>query len=218
MTMTRIHFILGFFALFIGIAATTACLSGGKHMAQPNAAPAAQTAPGLRLEIPDAPWEPAFFKALEERTKKVSLPSLRTVVLPEHDLETRFWYDHFEVISGLIIRRSGDKWSAIGLRQIYDHQSSSIKQEALGPPGSGWEGAWKKLLDAGILTLPDGSKAGCKAEVLDGLGYVVETNVNGKYRTYRYGNPTVAECDEAKQIILIEQIMADEFGYPDSKK
>ncbi len=218
MSKTRINFIFGFFALFIGIAVTTACLSSGKHMAiQPKATPTPQNAPGLQLEIPDAPWEPAFFNALEERAKTVSLPSLRTVVLPEHDLEARFWYDHFEVISGLIIRRSGNKWFAIGLRQIHDHLPSSIKQEDLRPPRSGWKDAWKKLVDAGVLTLPDASKAGCRTEVLDGLGYVVETNVNRKYRTYRYGNPAFAKCDEAKQMILVGQILGDEFSFLDSK-
>ena len=50
----------------------------------------------LRVEIPDSPWEPAFFEQLEERTNTVNLRSLRTVVLPENDLEVRFWYDRFE--------------------------------------------------------------------------------------------------------------------------
>jgi hypothetical protein len=44
------------------------------------------------------------------------------------------------------------------------------------------------------------------------MGYVVETNINGKYRTYRYSNPQVVNCDEAKQILLIEAILSEEFG------
>jgi hypothetical protein len=92
----------------------------------------------------------------------------------------------------------------------------SIQQESLGPPKSGWEAAWKRLTDAKILTLPDGS-VNCKTEVLDGIGYVVETNVNRKYRTYRYGNPSLATCDEAKQIVRIEAILADEFQIPPPK-
>jgi hypothetical protein len=66
-----------------------------------------------RLEIPNASWEPSFFKALDERTQKVKLPRLRTVVLSDQDLEMRFWYDgRPDVISGYVIRRSADRWSA----------------------------------------------------------------------------------------------------------
>lgn len=215
--MTKIK--IGILTSLVAVVATIAFLFHGKDMTLPlNAAPMVQNRQGLRLEIPDALWEPAFFEALEKRTKQISLPSLRTVVLPEDDLEVRFWYDHFEVISGLIIKRSGEKWSATYLRQIYDHQPSSIKQEDVGAPKSGWQAAWGRLLNAGILTLPDSSKAKCKAIVLDGIGYVVETNVDQAYRTYRYGNPQFAECDEAKRIISIEEIIADEFGLHGAQK
>lgn len=99
--------------ILFGVAATVACVSNGREVTpQRNVAPADQPTQGLTLEIPDARWEPFFFKALEERTKKIGLSSLRSMVLPDNDLEVRFWYDHFEVISGVIIRRSGEEWSA----------------------------------------------------------------------------------------------------------
>src|SRR6266542_2506201 len=126
---------IGVLTLLVGVGAAIAFLYNGKDVTQPlNAAPIVQNAQGLRLDIPDARWEPVFFEALEERTKKVNLPSLRTVVLRDHDLEVRFWYDHFEIVNGLIIRRSGEKWSAVYLRQIHDNQPSSVKQESLGAP------------------------------------------------------------------------------------
>lgn len=204
--------------LLVGVALTIACVSNGKGVTQPNATSTDQTAHGLSLEIPDARWEPAFFEALEERTKKARISSLRSRVLPDDDLEVRFWYDHFEVISGLIVRREGEKWSATYLRQRYDSQPSSVQADSLGTPKSGWEKAWRRLTNAGILTLPDGSSTKCKSNVLDGIGYVVETNLNRKYRTYRYGNPQFADCDEAKRIMSIEEILADEFGLHTSQK
>jgi hypothetical protein len=61
--------------------------------------------------------------------------------------------------------------------------------------------------------LPDGA-LNCKTQVLDGVSYVVETNVNRKYRIYGYFNPQVANCDEAKQLLLIEAILSEEFQLP----
>lgn len=204
--------------LLLPVAVLVACVFDGKQTAQQRErAPADQTAQGLTLEIPEARWEPFFFKALQERTDKIGISSLRRTVLPDNDLEVRFWYEYSEVISGVIIRRSAGKWSATYLRQRYEHEPLSIQQERLGAPKSGWEAAWKRLTDASILTLPDGP-ANCKVVVLDGYGYVVETNVNRKYRTYRYGNPSLANCDEAKQIIAIESILGDEFQIPPPPK
>jgi hypothetical protein len=112
----------------------------------------------------------------------------------------------------MIIRRAGEKWSATYLRQRYDHDPSSVEQKSLEVPKSGWESVWRRFTSAGILTLPDGSMTKCKSDVLDGIGYVVETNLNRKYGTYRYGNPQFADCDEAKRILAIEGIMFEEFG------
>ena len=202
-------------AFLLGVASIVACVFNGKEEAQQQkAAPPDQ---GLTLEIPDARWEPFFFEALEERTNKIGIGSLRKMVLPDNDLEVRFWYDHFEMISGVIIRRSAGQWSATYLGQRNQKEPLSIQQESLGAPKSGWEAAWKRLKDANILALPDGS-VNCKTEALDGIGYVVETNVNRKYRTYMYGNPSLAHCDEAKQIIIIEAILGEEFQIPPTRR
>jgi len=206
----------GLLGILFSVAATVACVSNGREVpSQGNAASAHQPTQSLTLEIPDARWEPIFYKALEERNKKIGLSSLRSTVLPNDDLEMRFWYDHFERISGVIMRRSNGKWSATFIGQSKD--PSLPRQQDLGAPKSGWEAAWKRLTDAGILALPDGS-VNCKAEALDGISYVVETNVNRKYRTYRYGNPQLAHCDEAKRMLLIENILAEEFQIPPPPK
>lgn len=201
-------------AFLLGVAGIVACVFNGKEATKQ---PANQNAPGLTLEIPDAPWERFFFKAIDERTNKIGMLSLRKTVLPDNDLEIRFWYDHFEIISGVIIRRSAENWSATYLRQRIANDPLSMEQVSLGPPKSGWEASWKRLTDANILTLPDGP-VNCKTEVLDGIGYVVETNVNRRYRTYWYGNPSLADCNEAKQIVMIETILSEEFQIPPPTK
>jgi hypothetical protein len=202
--------LLGF--LFV-VAATVGCFSDVKEAVPPrNAAAADQTAQRLTLEIPDAVWEPVFFKQLEARTTAVNLPSLRTVVLADNDLEVRFWYDGMEIINGVVIRRMGQQWSANWIYQTVDRLPSSAKMVLLDPPKSGWEVLWKRLVDAGILTLPDSPRPQCPTEALDGISYVVETNVNRTYRTYMYSNPQLMKCREAKQLLQLEKTLGDEFN------
>ena len=203
---------LELFALLLGVVATFGCVLRGNNVAQSESVTKnAQAAQGLSLEIPDAAWEPVFFEDLNDRTKRSGISNLRQTVLADDDLEVRFWFDHFEQIDGVIIRRSGQEWSAISIRDREQHQPSSLEQESLRVPKSGWEATWKKLTSAGILTLADGSMTKCKPDVLDGIGYVIETNFNRKYRTYRYGNPQRADCDEAKRILLMETILFEEL-------
>jgi hypothetical protein len=87
-----------------------------------------------------------------------------------------------------------------------------LQQKALAAPKSGWEAAWERLARAGILTLQDASEVQCQSGALDGVSYVVEINVNKTYRTYRYGNPQFMKCNEAKRMVAMIEIIADEFS------
>ncbi len=71
---------------------------------------------------------------------------------------------------------------------------------------------WQQLVDADILDLPDASEVNCSLDSLDGIAFVIETNSDMTYRTYKYGNPMLAECDEAKRIMKISEIIYEEFG------
>ena len=65
--------LLGF---LFAVAVTVGCVSDVNQAAQQRkAAPADQTEQRLTLEVPDAAWEPAFFKQLEARTTAVNLPN-----------------------------------------------------------------------------------------------------------------------------------------------
>jgi hypothetical protein len=176
------------------------------------AVPVPTAAPSL-TEVHKFDWESHFFPALEERTKKVELPSLRTMQLSATDVEVRFWFDTSpDTIGGFVIRRRGDTWSAIELYQERRPWPSAVKLENLGSPRSGWNPFWKQLTDAGVLVLPDSDETKCLAGGLDGIGYVFEIATEQKYRTYRYHNPQFAECDEAKRVLSIVDLIIDEFN------
>lgn len=203
--MTKITIILGIVA-----ATVLFCRGSGLH-------PTLKTVP-MSPAMEDLAWEQSFFKALEERTKKVNLASLRNAVPGEKDLEACFWYDaRPDIINGFVIRRSAELWSARAIRQINDRWPSKVTIVDLGQPKSGWDTMWKRLAESRLLALPDGSQTKCHSEVLDGGGIVVETNVAKEYRTYRYANSQLAVCDEAKRVLSIESVIADEFGLPSQK-
>jgi hypothetical protein len=215
---SRVIVMLGTFLL--GVAATGLLLLSERDAVGPHGTPpTTQGHQGLRLEIPDARWEPGFFKLLDEHSDDVTLPSLRQRVLPGGDIEARFWYDGRPyVVRGFVFRRSGEKWSAFYIDLPQGQGRPKLEQQSLPEPKSGWAGAWDKLVGAGILVLPDEPKTQCSSGALDGVGYVVETNSAGTYRTYRYDNPKNAGCDEAARIITIEETIANEFGIKNSHR
>jgi hypothetical protein len=170
----------------------------------------------FQLNIPNDPWEPLFFEAIDERAKLSNLKTLRSGALPNDDLEVRVWHGFgLTALEGFVFKRTAGDWSAIHLDGITRKVASPESQKNLAAPKSGWETFWQRLQDAGILTLPDAATIQCSAMVNDGMGYVVEYNRNGIYRTYMYDNPNFAKCDEAKRMIAIGNLISAEFGIPE---
>jgi hypothetical protein len=165
--------------------------------------------------VPKKTWEPIFFEEIDERTKIARLPTLR-VALPKDDLELRIWNGFgLTALEGFVLKRSAGKWSAIHLDGIYDKLPARRYQKQLSAPKSGWNESWRKLMELGILTLPDAAEAGCSTSVLDGMSYVVEINHELTYRTYMYDNPSYAKCEQARTMIRIGNFIADEFNVPE---
>jgi hypothetical protein len=170
----------------------------------------------FRAVVPKSVWEPVFFQAIDKRASAARLPSLRRA-LPKGDLELRLWNGFgLTQLQGFVLRRSSGQWSAIQLsvrskppRQEYEKQ--------LAAPKSGWNECWSKLMEMGVLSLPDASEINCSAGVLDGLSYVVEINYENTYRTYLYDNPSYAECEQAKKMIEIGNTIAEEFNVPEMR-
>jgi hypothetical protein len=157
-------------------------------------------------------------KSINERTKESNLASLRTISLPDEDLEVRVWIGFgLQGVDGFILRRSSNQWSALYLNGMAERPPFPNSQVALGAPKSGLEPAWQSLMRTGIVTLPDAAAVGCDNHGKDGTSYVVEINMNKTYRTYQYHDPNYAKCDEAKQMVKIGELIADEFGLPNFK-
>lgn len=166
----------------------------------------------FRVDIPKDGWEPIFFREINERAAIAKLPSLRTAALPKGDLETRIWIGFgLTALKGFDIKRSGGEWQGAYIQGIYPDLPRKEYEIALQPPKSGWEALWQKLVDTGILILPDAESIGCEVGGLDGVSYVVENNIDNTYRTYMYENPQFATCKEAQQMIQIIHLLGDEF-------
>ena len=179
-----------------------------------DAVPVAREKEELRLSIPDDGWEPIFFESINERAGVAGLPSLRAAPLPEDDLEVRVWAGFgLSALRGLVLKRTSGRWSATGLEGIRGGVPENECQETTPSPKSGWDVGWRRLVDAGILTLPDASGVGCNAGINDGMSYVVEINKDSEYRTYMYDNPDHAQCDEAKQMLKVVGILGEEFKW-----
>jgi hypothetical protein len=216
MPKLTIRLIVALLAFLLGVAATMAFLFKSENrMHQGDVTPVVQERQELRLIIPDAGWEPIFFKPLNELTTEVNLPKLRTVLLPDNDFEVRVWAvgGGQGEAHGFMLKRSAGQWATVHLRGMGEPMHVQKYEETLATPISGWERAWERLMSVGLLTLPDGSEAHCNASVIDGVSYIVEINMNKTYRTYMYENPKAAKCNEARQMTQIVEIIDKEFGW-----
>jgi hypothetical protein len=167
----------------------------------------------VRLIIPHASWEPIFFSSINSVSRLSGQTDLRKTELAEGDVEVRVWRGFgLESLEGITLRRVGSRWSAIRVKADNYYEPEKVDRKELRPPKSGWDAVWRHLADAGILTLPDGSEVNCSGDGIDGMSFVVETSASNTYRTYKYGNPMLAECNEAKQIIEIYFTLYEEFG------
>lgn len=171
----------------------------------------------LRLVLPRFDVLP--LTNIDGRLAKANLPSLRAVLLPDGDFEVRVWIGFG--INGedcFILRHFSGQWSANHLQGMAEAPPFPNSLTPLSSPKSGWNKAWHRLIDAGILTLPDADEVKCNPAVIDGIGFVVESNMNMTCRAYSYGNPwydnppLYKRCNEAKQMILIGKIIGEEFG------
>ncbi|NOT58826.1 MAG: hypothetical protein HOP19_01240 [Acidobacteria bacterium] len=161
----------------------------------------------LTLYIPKDFWVDLFFEAINERANKAGLSPLKTSTLPDGDLELRVW-DGFGVtlLNGFVLKKKAGQWSAIKLIWGRDEKKTErvvALNHGVAEPAGGWDKFWQQLVDEGILSLPDASQIDCEPSVLDGTSCVVELNLKGVYRTYKYGNPDYAECAEAKKMMKI---------------
>ena len=170
----------------------------------------------VRLIIPNASWEPIFFRGINSVAKLSGQADLRKTTLPEGDLEVRMWWGFgLSPLEGITLRRAAGQWSAVHVKADNYYEPERADRKELAPPKSGWEACWQRLTDAGILRLPDSSDVNCNPSGLDGLSFVIETQAGNTYRTYKYANPMLDECNEAKQMVKVTEIFNEEFRWED---
>lgn len=162
-----------------------------------------------KLEIPNAHWEKIFFRGINDVTKLSGLEELRKTNHFTNDLEIRIWRVSDEA-EAIIIKRIGETWSAIYIKSDSYTESTESTVTKLNAPKSGWNSLWNKIEASGVLTLPDASQINCSVAQIDGMGYVVETSYQKKYRTYMYSMSSL-KCDEAKKLERIGDIITEEF-------
>ena len=192
------RFVAGLALFVVGVAFSSACFNRSE----------------MRFEIPKASWVQIFFKEINSVAKFTGQIDLTETRLRDGDLEARMWWGFgLSPLEGISLRRVGGQWSAIHTIADQYSEPTYAERRELQPPKSGWDKCWQRLLDAGILTQPDASAVNCGDIGLDGIGFVVETNTNRTYRTYMYHNPTLAKCNEAKQMVKIAEIIDEEFTW-----
>lgn len=165
------------------------------------------------LIIPHAKRDEIFTRYINPVTAKHRLEKLRETNLSGSDFEIRVWISIGKP-DGFILKRVDNEWSAIALKE-FDCKTVNyypkdkpyeLGKIRLSAPKSGWEAVWGKLSAAGIFSLPNS-----EATFIDGMSYFVENNQNGVYRIYFYNNPDLQKSEEAKQMLKIGEIIADEF-------
>lgn len=163
------------------------------------------------LEIPNASWEKIFFKPIDVVTNVSDLQELRKTNHSKNDIEIRLWRGFgLSNLEGIIVKRIGEKWSAAHIKSNHYIEITETEVTNLNAPKSDWNLFWNKINNAGVLTLPDASQINCNTSGLDGIGYVIETNYQKKYRTYMY-SMSFSKCEEAKQLEKIGELIAEEF-------
>jgi hypothetical protein len=170
-----------------------------------------------KIIIPQRSGDYSLEKAVDSLTKVSELQSLREISLPNGDFEVRFWISNRVGVNGLIIRKSGENLSALFVERMPLKNNNQNPENRYVNPKSPWQSVLQRLNDAEIFTLPDSSelKNYKGDEVMDGFSNIVEINKDEIYRVYEYRNPNWADNPEAKQIVKIGSIIADEFGLED---
>lgn len=166
----------------------------------------------VKLFIPNDAWVRIFFEEINQRANKSGLASLKDSVLPNGNLEIRFWagFGSLPSLKGFVLKCDQGAWTAFTLRRMSDQENVAATTNFPEPVG-GWDQFWKRLVEAGVLRLPDAADVGCSGSVYDGECYVVEVNTGTAYRTYMYDNPDLAECFEAKKMMEITCLIFGEL-------
>jgi len=169
----------------------------------------------IEVTVPNARWEPIFFKTINKTTGLVGVPELRKTVVGKNDVEIRFWHGFStSPLEAVILRRSAGHWTAYHIKADGYIEPQAATIEELSPPKSGMDGLWTKLNTLGLLRMPDASEIGCEVGGVDAMAYVVEINQDHKYRTYMYSGGL---CEGIHSVELMDVTIGIEFATQNDK-
>jgi hypothetical protein len=79
-------------------------------------------------------------------------------------------------------------------------------------PSRSWDATWDALESENVFGLPDDSALPTDGHyVLDGVGYTIEVQRGGAYRSYSYGNPADHDWPEATRVLRMAHVLARAF-------
>lgn len=167
-----------------------------------------------------------FKEYIENVSKEFGVSLLEKEKITDGNLEVRIWrFSSFSTQdSVLVLTRFENKWSANLIRRTIkmsdlDKEKPPKKffRKLLNNPKSDWEKFWQELIKEQILILPSGDEVGNEV-CPDCELFLIETNIEGKYRAYDYHSPAYfKEIKEAQQIVKIYDIISNEFDLVDFK-
>jgi hypothetical protein len=164
----------------------------------------------VRLQVPNASWEPNFFKFINKTTELNGMEPLRRLRINGDDFEVRVWRGGMGEYEGVVLKRANKQWNALHIKADENTEPLQTEIKNLSPPKSGWESLWQDLTEQGLLTLRDPSETNCQDEGLDGTSYIVEINHNSVYRTYHMREG--GDCPGVRQMERIDDLIGEEFN------
>ena len=160
--------------------------------------------------VPERTPDEFISRDIDRVAKLAGFATLKTMHQDHGDVEVRVWYGFgLFALEGFVIKRNNNQWSAYHLKA--DHYSLVYTKRVallqLPSPKSGWEQCWLQLANGGVLSLPSGTE-GPDPDV---EAFYVETLDSGAYRNYQYITPEYSDTPNAKLMLAIGDIIADEF-------
>jgi hypothetical protein len=127
----------------------------------------------FQRDIPKATWEPIFFEPINQLATKAGWKPLREAPLPTESMEVRVWIGFgLSPLQGYSLRRDGSRWTGSHIIENSQQINSVAVREVT--PMSGWDTLWTRLVQLGLLALPDSSTLHDEEMINDGVSYVVE--------------------------------------------
>lgn len=185
--------------------------------------------PLIVREIPEDAWVPIYFESIDQLTKRMGIPALRTWTPPANDIELRIWrgFGFNRDISGYIVRFAHDKWSAFAvIGRNYTAREYTASGELIEPDGkveikpleakAGWSSTWDNLVAHGVLSLKDFyDLPPSDYSIFDGDSYMIEVLYQNRYRCYLYPNSTHFDNPECREFeYMLGIFRRDVFGIP----